>query len=154
MRKGWILGVALALACGAVGQAFAADDGAAVYARCAGCHKATGVGTPGLFPPLAGHVAKLETAGRAYLIQVVLFGLKGKIEVEGKTYNGTMPAYAGLLNDGETAAVLDYVLSSWGNGKALPKDFAKVTPAEVQAQRAANLTSEQVYLARMKLKLE
>ncbi len=153
MRNGWILGVALALACVPVGQAFAADDGAAVYARCAGCHKATGDGTAGLFPPLAGHAAKLETAGRAYLVQVVLFGLKGKIEAGGKTYNGTMPAYAGLLNDAEIAAVLDYILSSWGNDELLPKGFAKVTPAEVEAQRAEKMTSEQVYLARLKLKL-
>ncbi len=153
MRKGWILGVALALACVPVGQVFAADDGAAVYARCAGCHKATGAGTPGLFPPLAGHAAKLAEADRSYLIRVLLFGLKGKIVVEGKTYDGTMPAYASLLDDGEIAAVLNYILSSWGNEKALAKGFGKITPDEAKALRAEKLTAEQVSLARGKLKL-
>ncbi len=153
MRKMAIFGVVLAAGV-LFGSAFAADDGAAVYARCSGCHRTTGAGSPGIFPPLAGHAARLETASRRYLIDVVLFGLKGRIDVQGKSYDGTMPAYAGLLDDAQIAAVLDYVLSSWGNDKQLPKDFAKISAAEVAAQRAAAMTSEQVYLARMKLKLE
>ncbi len=154
MRVSRLLVVTLALACALSGRAVAAADGAAVYHRCAGCHKATGMGEPGVFPPLAGHAAKLEAASRDYPIDVVLFGLAGEIRVDGKTYNAKMPAYAGLLGDDEIAAVLDYVLSRWGNDKALPPGYAKISAAEVTARRAAKMTPEQVFLARAKLKLD
>ncbi len=153
MRGSCLVVVTLALVCALSGRAVAAADGAAVYERCSGCHKATGMGVPGIFPPLAGHAAKLEAASRDYPIDVVLFGVTGEIRVEGKSYNGRMPAYGGLLSDGEIAAVLDYVLSSWGNDKALPPGYTRITAAEVAARRAAKPTPEQVSLAREKLKL-
>ncbi len=153
MRGSRFLVATLALVCAVYGQAVAAADGAAVYERCSGCHKATGAGVPGIFPPLAGHSAKLAGASRVYPVEVVLFGLTGEIRVDGKSYKGRMPAYAGLLSDDEIAAVLNYVFSSWGNDKALPPGFAKVTPDEVKAVRPGNLTPDQVYLAREKLKL-
>ncbi len=153
MRGYRVLAVTLALAFAFAGGAAAAPDGAAIYHHCASCHKATGTGDPGVFPPLAAHAAKLEAASRTYPIDVVLFGLTGEIRVEGKTYKGRMPAYEGLLSDAEIAAVLDYVLSSWGNDKALPAGYAKITAADVSARRAAKLTPEQVYLAREKLSL-
>ena len=150
-----VLSVLLVLACALFVQAFAmADDGAVVYKKCSGCHKATGAGTPGFFPPLAGHAVKLVNAGRTYPIQATLFGLKGEIRVEGKTYDGTMPAYGELLNDGEIAAVLNYIFSSWGNDKSLPIGFGNITPAEVKAQRAGKMTPEQVQLTRKKLKMD
>ncbi len=153
MRGFRFLVAMLALVCAFCGQAVAAADGAAVYERCSGCHKATGTGIPGIFPPLAGHAAKLARASRVYPIEVVLFGLTGEVRVDGTPYKGRMPAYAGLLGDDEIAAVVDYILSSWGNDKALPPGFAKITPDEVKAVRAGNLTTDQVYLARGKLKL-
>ncbi len=153
MRRAWILAVLLSAACVPPGQVASTPDGAAVYGRCSGCHKATGTGVPGVFPPLAGHAARLENASRVYPIRVVLFGLRAPIRVEGKAYDGTMPAYAGELDDGEIAAVLNYVLSSWGNDKALANGFAKITPGEVKAVRAEKLTPGQVALGREKLKL-
>src|SRR3990172_9553913 len=83
------------------------------------CHPVPGGGIVGVFPPLAGHAPKLVNADRAYPIQVLLFGLGGEIEVEGKKYNGAMPAFGDQLKDDEIAAVLNYVLSSWGNDKVL-----------------------------------
>ncbi len=154
MRGSRFLVATLTLLCALCGQAFAAADGAAVYERCSGCHKATGTGVPGVFPPLAGHAAKLASASRVYPVEVVLFGLTGEIRVDGTPYKGRMPAYAGLLNDDEIAAVLNYILSRWGNDKAMPPGFAKITPDEVKAARPGNLTPDQVFLAREKLKLE
>ncbi|MGE5189214.1 MAG: c-type cytochrome [Gemmatimonadota bacterium] len=154
MRSVRVLVMMSALACALFGQALAADEGAAVYGKCAGCHKATGEGVPGFFPPLAGHAADLAKADRTYLVRVLLFGLKGEIRVAGKTYDGTMPAYRDLLDDGQTAAVLNYVLASWGNAKALPQGFAKISADEVKVHRAENLTPGQVYEARGKLKLK
>ncbi len=151
MRGSRFLVVTLAFAFALSGRAVAAADGAAVYARCSGCHKATGTGVPDVFPPLAGHAAKLANASRVYPIEVVLFGLTGEIRVDGRVYKGRMPAYAGLLGDDEIAAVLNYILTSWGNDKAVGAGFAKITPDEVKAVRAGNLTPDQVYLARKKL---
>ncbi len=155
MRKARIFAMVSILAGVLCARAFGAADGAGVYAgHCSGCHKATGAGAPGIFPPLAGHAAALAAADRAYPIRVLLFGLTGEIHVGGMTYKGRMPAYAGLLSDGEIAAVLNYLLSAWGNDKALPAGHAEITAAEVAAQRAAAMTPEQVFAERSKLKLD
>ena len=92
MRKTWMWMVVFALTCTLSGTALAEADGAGVYQRCFGCHKSTGVGIGGVFPPLAGHAAKLVSADRTYPVQVLLYGLEGEIEVEGKKYKGKMKA--------------------------------------------------------------
>ncbi len=153
MRRMTMLPAVLALLCALSGRALAAADGAAVYGKCAGCHKADGAGAPGFFPPLAGQAAALANADRGYMVRVLLFGLKGEIRVAGKTYDGTMPAYGEVLDDAAIAAVLNHVLSSWGNEAALAKGFGKITADEVARLRAEKLTAEQVFLARGKLKL-
>lgn len=127
-------------------------DGAAVYQNCAPCHQAQGTGLPGVFPPLAGHVPQLLAAadGRGYVERVLLFGLQGPVEVNGQTYDGTMPSWAHLSDD-ELAAVLDYVSGAWGN--ALPVGQAPVTAAEFAAARATPLTSQDVHALREGLDL-
>lgn len=153
MRKPWLLTAAvIGLTCVLAGTALAQADGAAVYLRCFGCHTATGAGIPGTFPPLAGHAAELVKADRAYPVKVILYGLAGEIEVGGKKYNGKMPAFGDQLKDDEISAVLNHILSRWGNEKALPKGHKEFTAAEVKAQRAKKLTGEQVLGARPKLK--
>lgn len=154
MRRIWMQIAGIVLSCALAGTALAGADGAAVYRRCFGCHQSTGAGIPGVFPPLAGHAPKLVSASRTYPIQVVLFGLAGEIEVGGKKYKGKMLALGGTLTDDEIAAVLNYVLASWGNDKMLPKGHKEFTAAEVKAQRGKELTSGKVYEARQKLKIE
>jgi mono/diheme cytochrome c family protein len=123
--------------------------GAKTYdTNCSGCHQRSGRGIAGGFPPLAGHVPEvLAQKGSAYLVRVVLFGLTGAITVEGTSYNGAMPSWSQLRDD-EIAAVIDHVLSTWGNDKQLPKDFKPIAPSEIAAARAENLTQEQVYAMR------
>lgn len=154
MRRTWVLPAVLVLSAGLAAPALGKADGAAVYQRCFACHQSTGGGVAGVFPPLAGHAPDLVKADRTYPIKVVLYGLKGGIEVEGKQYKGEMPGHEGQLKDEEIAAVLNYVLSSWGNDKLLPKGFAEITPAEVKAQRAKKLTQEQVHEFRQKIGLK
>lgn len=156
MRKSWILLAVVGLALVLPGQALAKADGAAVFSRCFGCHQSTGVGIPGVFPPLASHAAEIAKApgGDTYMIHVVLFGLKGEIQAAGKTYKGTMPGLGGQLNDEEIAAVLNHVLASWGNDKLLPKGRKEITAARVKAERGKKLTLEQVHAERRKLKLK
>jgi nitrite reductase (NO-forming) len=94
---------------------------------CMGCHQAEGQGIPGTFPPLAKSDYALADTTRS--IETVLNGLHGPIQVNGQTYNGTMPPM-GHLKDEEIADILSYVRSSWGN-EAHP-----VSAAEVAAVRA------------------
>jgi len=153
MRKtGMLLMGVVVLTFAFAGHSFAKTDGASVYQRCSSCHTSAGTGIGGVFPPLAGHAPKLVNADRAYPIQVLLFGLGGEIEVEGKKYNGAMPAFGDQLKDDEIAAVLNYILSSWGNDKMLPKGHKEYTSAEVKGVRGKKLTAKQVHDARMKLK--
>lgn len=95
------------------------DAGSRVYAaNCAAYHQAGGTGVAGAFPPLAGHVPDLpkQAGRRAYVGKLLLFGLEGKISVNGNTYAGAMPAWQ-ALNDHDIADVLNYVSNAWDNGK-------------------------------------
>lgn len=154
MRKTWMVIGGIVLSCVLIGTALAGADGASVYKKCSICHKSNGGGTSGFYPPLAGHAPKLLSVDRTYMIKVVLYGLEGKIDVEGKTYQRKMRALGDKLNDDEIAAVLNYVLTSWGNDKMLPKGHKAYTAAEVKTLRGKKLIVEQVYKERQKLKLK
>jgi mono/diheme cytochrome c family protein len=87
--------------------------GKAVYAKhCQVCHQADGEGIAGVHPPL-GPGSWVERDPKE-LIAIMMKGLNGKIEVNGKTYNSFMPSQAHLTNE-EMADVLTYIRSSWGN---------------------------------------
>lgn len=102
---------------------------------CVTCHLPTGLGQPGVFPPLA--KSEWVQGSEERLIRIVLHGLTGELKVEGATYNGMMPAFgAGGFNwsDERIAHVLTYVRQEWGNtGGAITPE--KVT--EVRTKSAA-----------------
>lgn len=115
---------------GATAPAAAPVNGQTIFAgTCAACHQASGVGSPGLFPPLAGSEFVTGDAGR--MIRIVLKGLSGPVTVKGSRYNGQMPPWQ-QMSDAELAAVISYVRSSWGNAAGA------VTAADVAAERAAS----------------
>lgn len=110
----------------------AAVSGAQIFTgKCAGCHQANGAGVPGVFPPLAASPWVTESPTR--LIQILLHGIQGPIDVLGVTYNGMMPAWK-TLSDAEIAAVARYVRSAFGNSA----DTLSLTPELVAAERAAS----------------
>ncbi len=138
----------------APGAMVAEVDGAAIYtAQCAACHQAGGAGIPSAFPPLAGHVGDLYAADPAYLVDVLLYGLQGQITVAGVSYNGLMPAF-GQLGDPEIAAVLNHVLTAWGDADELGDAFVPFTPDDVAEQRGLGLTASDVLQARGELDLD
>ncbi|HYW75829.1 MAG TPA: c-type cytochrome [Gammaproteobacteria bacterium] len=139
----------------ASGGATAANGKSIFDGHCAACHQQSGSGLPGTFPPLAGHLPNFvgTQQGRQYLMEAVLFGLDGKIQVKGQTYNGHMPAWDSSLDNKQVAAVLNYALTAWGNKKALPKQFSKYTASEVAAVRKRQLKPSQVHQDRSQLKL-
>ena len=113
-----------------VASATQVDGQAAYLANCSACHQPTGLGLPNAFPPLAGSDYLLKDKNRA--IEVVLIGLAGKVTVNGLDYNNVMPAQP-HLDDSTIAAILNYVLNSWGN------QGGQVTAAEVTAMRAEKI---------------
>ncbi len=126
---------------------------AAYEANCASCHQATGQGVPGAFPPVAGHAAALYNAesGRPYLINLLLYGLQGEIEVEGQTYNGVMPPWQ-QLPDGDIADILNYIVTAWEGNEQL-QDFTPYEADEIAELRAETLTGADVYALRQELGL-
>jgi mono/diheme cytochrome c family protein len=99
-----------------------------VYAaNCSGCHGAAGAGLPGAFPPLA--KSEVVAGDTTKLIHIIAYGLQGSLTVEGKTYNGQMPAWKPQLTDAQIADVINYVRGNWGNtgAKVTAADVAKVS---------------------------
>ncbi len=135
-RYAFVLSAAVTLAIAALvphGQSISAAgaagaDGSKIYAaNCSSCHQANGQGLPGAFPPLAKNPVVTGDVGK--VSKIVLNGLNGSVTVEGKTYNGVMPAWKGQLSNAEIAAVLTYIRASFGN-KASAVTEAQVTAAK------------------------
>jgi mono/diheme cytochrome c family protein len=106
----FVVGVA-AVAAGPL-PARAADGSGLFIQNCLMCHQSGAVGLPGQFPRLAGRIAAISSRpkGRAYLIDVLTYGMAGKITVDDQPIVGLMPPFAQLSND-DVAAVLSYVQS-------------------------------------------
>jgi len=102
------------------------ERGKEVYnTQCITCHMEKGEGIEGVFPPVAKSDYLMADKNRS--IKQILEGASGEMTVNGKTYNGEMPAID--LTDEQVSDVLNYVRNSWGN------KGAAVSPAEVKAQR-------------------
>lgn len=87
---------------------------------CAGCHGNDGQGMSRLAPPLA--ASEWVTGDEKRLALVVLHGLEGPLEVNGKLYDApeilpVMPAHS-TMDDGAIAAILTYIRNEWGNNAA------------------------------------
>lgn len=137
---------ALALVAGS--PAARADGHNIFISNCAVCHQPDGKGAPSVYPPVADTVGKYVALkdGRAYIIDVVSFGMGGKIDSGGDSFEGDMPPWP-QLSDQEVADVLTYVLTSL-NAKVLPADFKPISPDEVKTERAKQLTAAAVHTER------
>ena len=83
-------------------------------AHCASCHGDAGEGTPGGPPPLRD--APWVRGPESRLVKLLLHGLRGRMEVHGKTYDLEMPAFGRVLDDSEVADVLSFVRNRFGAG--------------------------------------
>ena len=121
-----------------------AQDGGQLFTLyCSACHGADGKGaTGGQFPPLAGSDWVLGDPARA--VKIVLHGLHGEVEVDGRRFNLEMPPQGNVLPDDQIAAILTYARNSWGN-KADPvtAEFVKAT-REATADRKAPWTANEI----------
>ncbi|RMF12010.1 MAG: cytochrome c [Alphaproteobacteria bacterium] len=132
----FLLAILLLLVPGIRADAHAGPDGAALYKRCAACHLSDGAGVPGAFPPLAGRIDAFAATeqGRAYLVMVISKGLAGRIDVNGATYQGVMPAQAGLTDD-NVAELLNFLLA-FDNNNVTAAPFEAREVAEIRASNA------------------
>lgn len=115
---------------------------------CGTCHQPDGKGLPASgFPPFAG--TNWVKGSEERLIKIVLNGLMGEIEVNGKKFPGQVPMtpYSGLLNDKEVAAVATYVRNSFGN-QASP-----IQEEKVKQVRAATSKKKDFYSPRQLLEM-
>ncbi len=97
---------------------------------CATCHQRNAAGLADLFPPLAS--SDYLMADRTRSIHIILAGLAGPIDVNGRRFNGAMPPLANLT-DHEVADVLTYVRSHFGNnGDAIRDEEVAAVRASLQ----------------------
>lgn len=119
--------------------------GKEIYTRdgsCQTCHQANGLGLEASgFPPLS--KSKWVNNSAARLIKLVMHGLTGPMEVNGKKYEGLVPMtpFGGLLSDEEMAAVLTYVRSNFGNNSS------PIAPEMVKAVRQETKNRKGFYTA-------
>ncbi len=100
--------------------------GKSIYSKtCFACHQSNGEGLPNAFPPLA--KSDVLNGDVTAAIDIILKGKTGEITVNGKKFNGVMPAQT--LSDEDVANVLSYVYSQWDNSKK------EVTPDMVAKRR-------------------
>lgn len=104
------------------------DRGKQVYLeQCLACHQADALGVQGMNPPLV--KTKWVLGDKTTLVQVVLKGMTGEVDINGDTYHNVMAPHNDLT-DQQIADVLTYVRNNFGN-KA-----SAITAAEVKAIRA------------------
>lgn len=120
------------------------EAGKKVFANCAACHQATGMGLPPAFPPLVQSEFVLGSPKR--LAMIVLKGLQGPVKVKGMTFVGAMPFWEKSLTDRNIAAVLTYIRQEWGN-KAGPVTEEQIAAARKEFKDRAEPWTEADILA-------
>jgi mono/diheme cytochrome c family protein len=117
-----------------------AEIGKGVYGQCVACHQGSGLGVAGQFPPLA--KSEWVTGSEKRLIAILLKGAQGPMTVDGKSFNGAMPAWEAQLSPKKIAAVATYIRKEWGNNAgeiseakvlAAKKEFAEQTAPWTEA---------------------
>ena len=94
---------------------------------CMSCHLTDGKGVPRTYPPLA-NSDYLKT-NQIESIKAIKYGMSGKFEVNGVTYNNVMTPLG--LADDEVADVMNYINNSWGNSNQTlitAKEVSEVEP--------------------------
>jgi glucose/arabinose dehydrogenase/mono/diheme cytochrome c family protein len=102
---------------------------------CGACHQPTGLGLDGLAPPLAD--ADWVTGSPERLARIVLHGVRGPLNVKGKTWELEMPP-VNILTDQEIASMLTYIRREWGHtATAITPDFIAKVRKETESREEA-----------------
>jgi mono/diheme cytochrome c family protein len=106
------------------------EDAKLYNSYCASCHQFDGKGAGSRFPPLAG--SNWVRGSKDTLIDVVLNGLEGPIQVGRRMYDGLMPAHRDILKNDDLAKILTYIRQHFYNKES------SVTALEVNKVRMAS----------------
>ncbi|CAI3957998.1 Thiosulfate dehydrogenase TsdA [Commensalibacter communis] len=94
-------------------QAKAQNNGEFMYMRyCSTCHGMDGKGNSHVIPPLQGNLT-VNSEDPLTLVRVILEGGKTPVTQDHLPYS--MPGYQWVLTNKDTADVINYIRSSWGN---------------------------------------
>jgi uncharacterized protein len=108
------------------------EKGREVYLKtCVECHQPKGEGVPDTFPPLAG--SEWVKGDADTMLRILLGGLAGPVEVNGKPYNGVMPGHS-HATDAELAAVASYARHAFGGLEEKPVDPSRVKALRPQVE--------------------
>jgi mono/diheme cytochrome c family protein len=111
--------------------------GEKVYkAYCQTCHQANGKGLSTIYPSIAGS-DYIKAKGLQDVVDGVVNGRSGEMIVDGKKYNGVMAPIPASYTDEDVAAVVTFVMNSWGNpgGIATLADVKKARKAKAGASK-------------------
>ncbi|MGB0144137.1 MAG: PA14 domain-containing protein [Akkermansiaceae bacterium] len=119
----------------------APHPGKAPYEQyCGACHAPNGEGIAGgQFPPLAG--SQWVGGKPERIIELVLHGIQGPLEVKGKKFNLVMPPHKDSLTDSQIADIISYVRSSWGH------KHSAVNSKQIAAMRKATAKRKDMWNA-------
>lgn len=105
-------------------------EGKKQYVNCQTCHQPTGLGQPGLYPPLVG--SEWVDGGTKRLGAILLHGINGPFRVAGQNYNQLMPPW-NTMSDEKIAQVVTYIRRAFGS---LPEgEDGVVTTEMIKAAR-------------------
>lgn len=89
--------------------------------NCASCHGNDAEGVGRTFPPLVN--SDWITGEKSVPVRILLHGLSGEIEVNGQSYQGSMPSFKARLSAAKIAAILNYLrVESDGDFSEISKD--------------------------------
>lgn len=121
--------------------------GEAIFEKtCAACHQRDGLGKQGVAPPLVGSEWVLAPGGQR-LVRIVLNGLSGPVNVQGRVWNLPMPPWRANLDDDAIAVVLNYVRSGLGTNKAAVIRSELVGAARQEPHPGAETSEELLQLS-------
>jgi mono/diheme cytochrome c family protein len=109
---------------------YKSEEGKEIYVKhCLTCHQTDGSGVPNMFPPI--QKSDWVNGDKNKLINVLLNGLDGDIDVNGESFSQAMPKQDSLT-DVQIAQLLTYIRQNFGN------NADAVQPADVTNLRGKN----------------
>ncbi len=102
---------------------------------CGACHQPTGLGLEGLAPPLVD--SDWVNGSPERVARIVLNGVRGKLNVKGRTWELEMPPL-NILSDQDIANLLTYVRRDWGHtASPVTADFIAKVRADTAKRESA-----------------
>ncbi len=106
--------------------------------HCSSCHGKSGQGVSAAFPPLAGNPYVSDSR---YNALVILYGLKGEVRLDGRTFDSVMPSFS-FLEDAEVVSLAHYIATAWGTREE--STDGRLESEDVKPLREKRLSMEQV----------